>query len=72
MVKINQENKLKEKVIDNKLTSKLTAMIISGILGALGIIGLFWGREGYIVLGVLLAVSLIVLILAFGSSQDSY
>jgi len=37
---------------ENKYALKMTAMILITILGIVATIGAFWGREGYIYVGV--------------------
>jgi len=48
---------------EDKTSIKIIAMILLGILGSLSLIGIFWGREGliFIGLGVLFVASIMIL-----------
>ena len=58
------------KEIEKDRTSlKITSMIVCGLLGALTLIGIFFGREGYIVLGIVIVVFLVLGVLFTGNSR---
>ena len=45
------EKNIKKYELEQKTTVRITAIILCGIMGSLGVIGAFWGREGYTTLG---------------------
>ena len=62
--------KSKENILlENKFNLRITFMIISGFLGFLTLIGIFWGKEGYLYLGIGILIIIIGLMMA---SINSY
>ena len=61
---MNKNLELKHNLIKNNriLTIRITGMIIIGLLGIISLLGVFWGRESLIVVGVTFFIILILII----------
>jgi len=48
------------KVNENKFYLKITFMICATLLGVLALIGIFWGKEGYLTLGIIILMAIVL------------
>jgi fatty acid desaturase len=58
---------------DNQSMKSVTGIICISVVAVVGIIGAFWGREGYIWVGLVLAfTSAIIVMVTIGSTTNKY
>lgn len=49
-----EQNGVNQDIREKKLTTRITGMIILGILSLTTLIGLFWGKEGLLFVGIII------------------
>lgn len=69
--KIKEKKKsIEELKLENKASIKTTALIVIGFLGFINLIGIYFGKDGFVTLGVVLFIGLIFSIMILVGSGD--